>query len=88
MLAHNKEGKLCIEDADGTVELDFSKLVSQHDLSCICFEIGHGNKQDQPGEGFFTEGCFALVEGEYTEEATLEIVAIGQPPCEPRMTAR
>jgi DNA polymerase epsilon subunit 2 len=36
----------------------------------------------------FSEGCFALVEGEYTEEATLEIIAIGQPPCEPRLTAR
>lgn len=69
MLCRNKEGRLCIEDADGSVELDFSKL-------------------DAPGDGFFTEGCFALVEGEYTEEATLEIVAIGQPPCEPRVTAR
>jgi|ERR1700692_4328948 DNA polymerase epsilon subunit 2 len=28
MLAHNKEGKLCVEDADGSVELDLSKLVS------------------------------------------------------------
>lgn len=28
MLTHSKEGKLCIEDADGSVELDFSKLVS------------------------------------------------------------
>lgn len=27
MLAHNQEGKLCIEDADGRVELDFSSLV-------------------------------------------------------------
>ncbi|KAJ7068371.1 DNA polymerase alpha/epsilon subunit B-domain-containing protein [Mycena amicta] len=69
MLAHSKEGKLCIEDADGSVELDFSKL-------------------DEPGDGLFTEGCFALVEGEYTEEGTLEIIAIGQPPCEPRETAR
>ncbi|KAJ6539447.1 epsilon DNA polymerase [Mycena capillaripes] len=69
MLAHNKEGKLCIEDADGSVELDFSKL-------------------DEPGDGLFTEGCFALVEGEYTEEGNLEIIAIGQPPCEPRETAR
>ncbi|TFK43454.1 epsilon DNA polymerase [Crucibulum laeve] len=69
MLAYNKEGKLCLEDADGSVELDFSKL-------------------DEPGEGLFTEGCFALVEGEYTEEATLEIIAIGQPPCEARETAR
>ncbi|KAF5387712.1 hypothetical protein D9615_000497 [Tricholomella constricta] len=69
MLSHNKEGKLCIEDSDGSVELDFSKL-------------------DEPGDGLFTEGCFALVEGEYTEEATLEIIAIGQPPCEPRETSR
>lgn len=28
MLAHNKEGKLCVEDCDGSVELDLSKLVS------------------------------------------------------------
>jgi hypothetical protein len=27
MLAHNKEGKLCLEDQDGSVELDFSQLV-------------------------------------------------------------
>jgi DNA polymerase epsilon subunit 2 len=36
----------------------------------------------------FTEGSFALVEGTYTEEATLEIIAIGQPPCEPREVTR
>ena len=29
MLAHNKEGKLCLEDQDGSVELDFSQLVSE-----------------------------------------------------------
>jgi hypothetical protein len=28
------------------------------------------------------------VEGEYTEDATLEIIAMGQPPCESRETAR
>lgn len=44
--------------------------------------------QDAPGDGLFTEGCFALVEGEYTEDDTLEIVAIGQPPCESRDTTR
>ena len=27
MLAHNKEGKLVLEDADGSVELDFTHLV-------------------------------------------------------------
>ncbi|KAK7056112.1 DNA polymerase alpha/epsilon subunit B-domain-containing protein [Favolaschia claudopus] len=69
MLAHSKEGKLCIEDADGSVELDFSKL-------------------DEPGDGLFTEGCFALVEGEYTEDGTLEIIAIGQPPCDPGNSAK
>ncbi|XP_006460256.1 hypothetical protein AGABI2DRAFT_150224 [Agaricus bisporus var. bisporus H97] len=69
MLTHNKEGKMCLEDADGTVVLDYSTL-------------------DEPGEGLYTEGCFALVEGEYTEDATLKIIAIGQPPSEPRATAR
>ncbi|EIN10433.1 DNA polymerase epsilon subunit B [Punctularia strigosozonata HHB-11173 SS5] len=69
MLAHNKEGKLCLEDADGSVELDFSQL-------------------DQPSEGLFTEGSFALVEGDYTDDATLIVIAIGHPPCESRETAR
>ncbi|KAH7914209.1 DNA polymerase epsilon, subunit B [Hygrophoropsis aurantiaca] len=69
MLSHNKEGKLCVEDSDGSVELDLSKL-------------------DEPGEGLYTDGCFALVEGEYTEDGTLEVVAMGQPPCEDRDTAR
>ncbi|KAH7887661.1 DNA polymerase epsilon, subunit B [Phlebopus sp. FC_14] len=69
MLAHNMEGKLCLEDADGGVELDLSKL-------------------DEPGEGLYTEGCIALVEGEYTEDGTLEVIAMGQPPCEDRETAR
>jgi DNA polymerase epsilon subunit 2 len=27
MLAHDKEGKITLEDADGRVELDFSKIV-------------------------------------------------------------
>jgi hypothetical protein len=27
MLVHSKEGKLCLEDLDGVVELDFSQLV-------------------------------------------------------------
>ncbi|RDX55559.1 epsilon DNA polymerase [Lentinus brumalis] len=69
MLAHSMEGKLCLEDQDGSVELDFSQL-------------------DQPSEGLFTEGCFALVEGDYTEEATLLVIAIGHPPCENREAAR
>ncbi|KAH9039302.1 DNA polymerase epsilon subunit B [Lactarius pseudohatsudake] len=69
MLVHSKEGKLCLEDLDGVVELDFSQL-------------------DQPSEGLFTEGSFALVEGDYTDNATLSVIAIGHPPCESRETAR
>ncbi|KAM5540454.1 hypothetical protein V8D89_005912 [Ganoderma adspersum] len=69
MLMHSKEGKLCLEDQDGFIELNFSQL-------------------DQPSEGLFTEGCFALVEGEYTEDATLLVIAIGHPPCESREAAR
>ncbi|KAI0832362.1 epsilon DNA polymerase [Trametes gibbosa] len=69
MLTHSKEGKLCLEDQDGLVELDFSQL-------------------DQPSEGLFTEGCLALVEGDYTEDGTLLVIAIGHPPCESRETAR
>ena len=33
MLSHNKEGKLCLEDEEGTVELDFSQLVCYHIVS-------------------------------------------------------
>ncbi|TFK55960.1 DNA polymerase epsilon subunit B [Heliocybe sulcata] len=69
MLTHSKEGKLCLEDEDGVVELDFSQL-------------------DQPSEGLFTEGAFALVEGDYTEDGNFEVIAIGHPPCENRDTAR
>ncbi|EMD40775.1 hypothetical protein CERSUDRAFT_45107 [Gelatoporia subvermispora B] len=69
MLTYSKEGKLCLEDQDGSVELDFSQL-------------------DQPSEGLFTEGCVAMVEGEYTEDTTLIVIAIGHPPCESRETAR
>lgn len=44
--------------------------------------------KDDPGEGLYTEGSVALVEGEYTEDGVLEVIAIGQPPCEDRETAR
>jgi hypothetical protein len=35
MLSHSKEGKLCLEDEDGPVELDFSHLVSQLTFLCL-----------------------------------------------------
>ena len=63
-------------------------VVLSHSRSSFSDEKVLFSFQDEPGDGLFTEGCFALVEGEYTEEATLEIIAIGQPPCEPRETSR
>jgi DNA polymerase epsilon subunit 2 len=42
----------------------------------------------QPGGGFFTEGCLALVEGTYTDDETLLVREIGHPPCERRDIAR
>ena len=87
MLTHSKEGKLCLEDQDGLVELDFSQLVTIFCLDFVCWRWLTCN-QDQPSEGLFTEGCFALVEGDYTEDATLLVIAIGHPPCESREAAR
>lgn len=43
MLAYNKEGKLCLEDADGSVVLDFSTLVNMIDyvfLSMLNYHTG------------------------------------------------
>ena len=89
MLIHSKEGRLCLEDLDGVVELDFSQLVgpvrSQFHKNVM---LNLFVKQDQPSEGLFTEGSFALVEGDYTENATFSVIAVGHPPCESRETAR
>jgi hypothetical protein len=57
-------------------------------LFCQIRLLMHLMNQDQPSEGLFTEGTFALVEGDYTENATLAVIAIGHPPCESRETAR
>lgn len=43
--------------------------------------------KDIPSEGLFTEGCFALVEGDYTDEEKLTVIALGHPPCERRDVA-
>ncbi|TDL29547.1 epsilon DNA polymerase [Rickenella mellea] len=69
LLNYSKEGKLCLEDSDGKVELDLSQL-------------------DAPSEGLFTDGCFILAEGDYTEDETFKVIAIGHPPCERRETAQ
>jgi len=84
MLTYSKEGKLCLEDADGAVELDFAYLVSCLDVAGLIIDAS----KDEPGDGLYTEGSFALVEGEYTENGILEVIALGQPPCETRETAR
>ncbi|KIM29152.1 hypothetical protein M408DRAFT_328860 [Serendipita vermifera MAFF 305830] len=68
MLTRSPEGRLCLEDLDGTVPLDIS--------------------QTGPSEGLFTEGCFVLVEGDYNDEDTLAVIAIGHPPSERRAVAR
>ena len=87
MLAHTKEGNICLEDQDGFVELDFSQLVGigANFITLIFLIVCI---QDQPSEGFFTEGAFVLVEGDYTEDQTFTVIAIGHPPCESRQTAR
>lgn len=88
MLGYSKEGKLCLEDTDGKVDLDFSHLVrAKFDLHDFIL-YSRLPVKDIPSEGFFTEGCFALIEGDYTEEETLTVIAIGHPPCERREVAR
>jgi hypothetical protein len=41
-----------------------------------------------PSEGLFTEGAFVLVEGDYTDEEVLSVIAIGHPPSERRSVSR
>ncbi|KAK8843454.1 DNA polymerase epsilon subunit B [Kwoniella newhampshirensis] len=59
----------------------------------LCLEDGEGrvvlDMQDAvPGEGLFTEGCMVLVEGEYTLDETIRVLAMGHPPSEKRDVAR
>lgn len=42
MLVYNKEGKLCLEDADGSVQLDLSKLVSLPRLTIVFYSYYTG----------------------------------------------
>nr|ODN92929.1 DNA polymerase epsilon subunit B [Cryptococcus depauperatus CBS 7855] len=41
-----------------------------------------------PGEGLFTEGCMVLIEGEWTVEEKVRVLALGHPPSEKREVAR
>ncbi|KAG9015440.1 DNA-directed DNA polymerase epsilon, subunit B [Tulasnella sp. JGI-2019a] len=59
----------------------------------LCLEDPEGKvildiSETGPSEGLFTEGCFVLVEGDYTEEEIFQVIAMGHPPSERRAAAR
>ncbi|ORX38923.1 DNA polymerase alpha/epsilon subunit B-domain-containing protein [Kockovaella imperatae] len=59
----------------------------------LCLEDGDGRvRLDMhdavPGEGLFTEGCMVLIEGEYTIDETVRVLAMGHPPSEKREVSR
>ncbi|WWD06489.1 DNA polymerase epsilon subunit B [Kwoniella europaea PYCC6329] len=59
----------------------------------LCLEDGEGRvvldmEDAVPGEGLFTEGCMVLIEGEYTIDETIRVLAMGHPPSEKRDVAR
>jgi DNA polymerase epsilon subunit 2 len=96
MLSRDPEGRLCLEDGEGTVVLDMEDAVRPPLLSRITVGPGPGwltpselvHDAQEPGEGLFTENCLVLVEGEYTAEETIKVLAMGHPPSERREAAR
>jgi DNA polymerase epsilon subunit 2 len=95
MLSRDPEGRLCVEDGEGRVVLDMEDAVSPTSCvgSCkISFlhqdTEGPTHAGQVPGEGLFTEGCMVLIEGEYTVEETIRVLAMGHPPSEKRDIAR
>ncbi|ORY29159.1 putative DNA polymerase epsilon subunit B [Naematelia encephala] len=59
----------------------------------LCLEDGEGRvrldmEDAVPGEGLFTEGCMVLIEGEYTIDETIRVLAMGHPPSEKREVSR
>lgn len=79
MLSRDPEGRLCLEDGEGRVRLDMTDAVGLYQ--------GPADLQ-VPGEGLFTEGCMTLVEGEYTIDETVRVLAMGHPPSERREISR
>ena len=72
------------------VVLDISQTVSApipHGMSCVVNQK-HITKLQTPSEGFFTDGCFVLVEGDYTDDGVLSVIVVGHPPCERRCVAK
>ncbi|KAL4402767.1 DNA-directed DNA polymerase epsilon, subunit B [Malassezia pachydermatis] len=78
-----RQGEHCLlfgrlsTSADGTYVLEDTEGTVRLDLS-----------RAMAGEGIFTEGAFVLVEGEYTKDECLQVVALGHPPSESREQAR
>jgi DNA polymerase epsilon subunit 2 len=88
MLTHSPDGRLCLEDLDGRVPLDISETVRfLTEINAFQRRISSYLSQG-PSEGLFTEGCFVLVEGEYTDDEVLVVIALGHPPSEKREVAR
>ncbi|GHJ86100.1 hypothetical protein NliqN6_2502 [Naganishia liquefaciens] len=68
-------------------------MLSRNPEGKLCLEDGEGlvtlDMEDAvPGEGLFTEGCMVLIEGEYTVDETIRVLAMGHPPSEKREVAR
>lgn len=68
-------------------------MLSRNPEGRLCLEDGEGlvvldMEEAVPGEGLFTEGCMVLIEGEYTDEETVRVLAMGHPPSEKRDVAR
>ncbi|KAJ9123104.1 hypothetical protein QFC22_001294 [Naganishia vaughanmartiniae] len=68
-------------------------MLSRNPEGRLCLEDGEGlvtlDMEDAiPGEGLFTEGCMVLIEGEYTVDETIRVLAMGHPPSEKREAAK
>ncbi|KAF8337053.1 epsilon DNA polymerase [Cantharellus anzutake] len=68
-------------------------MLSHDSAGKLCLEDTEGKvmldiTDTAPSEGFFTEGCFVLVEGDYTANESFAVIAIGHPPSERRAVAR
>lgn len=88
MLTHAQDGRLCLEDPEGKVILDISETVGYPRLASFCLIDAYTAHSQGPSEGLFTEGCFVLVEGDYTEDEIFQVIAMGHPPSEKRVAAR
>lgn len=68
-------------------------MLSRDPEGRLCLEDGDGRvvldmDEAEPGEGLFTENCLVLIEGEYTMEESIKVLAMGHPPSERRAAAR